>query len=106
MHTFGLLACSANLMQMDEVLLSATVLFCSPCTGDNVAKHYNNLQELMQQVGKLEVEEQNYKVIYSVTSIYVDHWHTQPCSKDIAFQDIVSNYALVLNSIMASYLIF
>ncbi len=73
MHTFGLLACSANLMQMDEVLLSATVLFCSPCTGDNVAKHYNNLQELMQQVGKLEAEEQNYKVIYSVTSIYVDH---------------------------------
>lgn len=60
-------------------LLSATVLFCSPCTGDSVAKHYNNLQALLQQVGKLEVEEQNivaedYKVIYSVTSIYVDYW--------------------------------
>ncbi len=59
-------------------LISATVLFCSPCTGDNLAKHHNNLQALMQQVGKLEVEEQNivaedYKVIYSVTSIYVDY---------------------------------
>ncbi len=59
-------------------LISATVLFCSPCTGDNLAKHHNNLQALMQQVGKQEVEEQNivaedYKVIYSVTSIYVDY---------------------------------
>ncbi|XP_026118826.1 uncharacterized protein LOC113098063 [Carassius auratus] len=59
MHTFGLLACSTNLKQMDEVLLSATVVFCSPCSGDNVAKHYNNLVVLMQQVGKLEFEEEN-----------------------------------------------
>lgn len=71
MHTFGLLACSTNLKQMDEVLLSATVVFCSPCSGDNVAKHYNNLLVLMQQVGTLEVEEQNivaedYKVVNTV----------------------------------------
>lgn len=71
MHTFGLLACSTNLNLMDEVLLSATVVFCSPCSGDNVAKHYNNLVVLMQQVGKLEFEEQNivaedYKVINTV----------------------------------------
>ncbi|RXN14620.1 hypothetical protein ROHU_028583 [Labeo rohita] len=59
MHTFGLLACSTSLKQMDEVLLSATVVFSSPCSGDNVEKHYNNLVVLMQQVGKLEIEEQN-----------------------------------------------
>lgn len=59
MHTFGLLACSTNLKQMDEVLLSATVVFCCPCSGDDVAKHYNNLVVLMQQVGKLEFEEEN-----------------------------------------------
>ncbi|KAA0724026.1 hypothetical protein E1301_Tti019927 [Triplophysa tibetana] len=44
---------------MDEVLLSATVVFCSPCSGDNVAKHYNNLLVLMQQLGTLDVDEQN-----------------------------------------------
>lgn len=78
MHTFGLLACSTSLKQMDEVLLSATVVFSSPCSGDNVEKHYNNLVVLMQQVGKLEIEEQNivaedYKVINSVSSTHVDY---------------------------------
>lgn len=59
MHTSGLLAWSTNPKQMHEVLLSATVQFCSHCTGDNVARHYNNLLVLMQQVGKLKVEEEN-----------------------------------------------
>jgi hypothetical protein len=64
-------ACASTLKQMDEVLLSATVVFCSPCSGDNVAKHYNNLLVLMQQVGTLDVDEQNitaedYKVINTV----------------------------------------
>lgn len=56
---------------MDEVLLSATVVFCSPCSGDNVANHYNNLLVLMQQLGTLDIDEQNitaenYKVINTV----------------------------------------
>lgn len=72
MHIIGLLACSASLKQMDEVVLSATVLFCSPATGHNVTKHYKNLQVLMQQMGTMDVEEQNiiaedYKVHLSLT---------------------------------------
>jgi len=71
MHTFGLLACASTLKQMDEVILSATVVFCSPCSGDNVEKHYKNLLVLMEQVGTLDIDDQNitaedYKVINKV----------------------------------------
>ncbi|XP_073705879.1 uncharacterized protein [Garra rufa] len=59
MHIFGLLACCSSLKEMDEVLSSSTVLFCSPCSGANVAKHYNNLHLLMQQRGTLELDDKN-----------------------------------------------
>lgn len=59
MHIFGLLACSSTLTDMEEVVTSATVLFCSPCTGVNVAKHNNNFQVLMQQRGTVDVDEKN-----------------------------------------------
>ena len=78
MHIFGLLACSTTLKEMDEVILSATVLFCSPCTGDNVSKHYSNLQVLMQQMGTFEVEEEkivaeDYKVIPKILLLFIVH---------------------------------
>ncbi|KAL0148846.1 hypothetical protein M9458_055855, partial [Cirrhinus mrigala] len=59
MHIFGLLACCSTLKEMDEVLSSSTVLFCSPCSEANVAKHYNNLQLLMQKRGTFELDDKN-----------------------------------------------
>ncbi|RXN37740.1 hypothetical protein ROHU_001767 [Labeo rohita] len=44
---------------MDEVLSSSTALFCSPCSGANVAKHYNILQLLMQKRGTFELDDKN-----------------------------------------------
>ncbi|XP_073710050.1 uncharacterized protein [Misgurnus anguillicaudatus] len=51
MHVVVLLACSRTLKEMDDVLHISSVLFCSPCSGENVAKHYNHLQLLFQQRG-------------------------------------------------------
>lgn len=80
MHIFGLLACCSTLKEMDEVLLSSTVLFCSLCNGPNVAKHYNNLQLLMQQSGTFELDDKNiiaedYKYDVGTTQI-MDHFRT------------------------------
>ena len=33
--------------QLDEVVVSATVLFSSPRSGENVEKHFQNLQTLL-----------------------------------------------------------
>lgn len=35
------------LKQLDEVVVSATVLFPSPCSGENVEKRFQNLQTLL-----------------------------------------------------------
>lgn len=68
MHTFGLLASCTTLREMDEVLSSSAVIFCSPCNGPNVAKHYQHLQLLMQQRGTYALDDKNiiaedYKVL-------------------------------------------
>jgi len=68
MHVFGLLACCTTLREMDEVLSSSSVLFCSPCSGPNVAKHYRHLQLLLQQRRTFDLDEKNiiaedYKVL-------------------------------------------
>jgi hypothetical protein len=68
MHVFGLLACCTTLKEMDEVLSSSAVLFCSPCSGPNVAKHYKHLQLLLQQRRTFDLDEKNiiaedYKVL-------------------------------------------
>ncbi|RXN31313.1 O-acetyl-ADP-ribose deacetylase MACROD2 [Labeo rohita] len=60
---------------MDEVLSSSTALFCSPCSGANVAKHYNILQLLMQKRGTFELDDKNivaeeYKFFYNVLIIF------------------------------------
>ncbi|XP_026041873.1 uncharacterized protein LOC113032941 [Astatotilapia calliptera] len=57
MHVFGLLACCDNLKDMDDVVHSAAIVFCSPCSGRNVTKHYNNLKILMQKRGTLDLDE-------------------------------------------------
>lgn len=68
MHVFGLLACSSNLKDMDGIIISATVVFKSPCSGPEVKKHLQNLKMLIDQTGNGDAEEtdiipEDYKVI-------------------------------------------
>ncbi|XP_026012681.1 uncharacterized protein LOC113015007 isoform X3 [Astatotilapia calliptera] len=57
MHVFGLLACSSNLKDMDGIIISATVVFKSPCSGPEVKKHLQNLKMLIDQTGNGDAEE-------------------------------------------------
>lgn len=47
MHVFGLMTQATTLKQLDELVVSATVVLSSPCSGDNVEKHFQNLQALL-----------------------------------------------------------
>ena len=47
MHVFGLMTQATTLKQFDEVVVSATVLFSSPCSGENVDRHFQNIQVLL-----------------------------------------------------------
>ncbi|KAL7870566.1 hypothetical protein SRHO_G00080630 [Serrasalmus rhombeus] len=51
MHTFGLLTSASTLAELDEMLLSCTVLFSSPCSSENVEKHFKNLQTMLTAFG-------------------------------------------------------
>uniref|UniRef100_A0A669CZJ1 PHD-type domain-containing protein n=4 Tax=Oreochromis TaxID=8139 RepID=A0A669CZJ1_ORENI len=57
MHVFGLLACSSNLKDMDGIIISATVVFKSPCSGPQVKKHLRNLKMLIDQTGNGDAED-------------------------------------------------
>lgn len=66
MHVFGRLACSTTLKDMEEIIASATVVFSSPCNGNNFAKHYQHLLELIKQSTAMDdtnVHGEDYKVI-------------------------------------------
>ncbi|XP_077103147.1 uncharacterized protein LOC143754414 [Siphateles boraxobius] len=81
MHIFGLLACCTTLREMDEVLHSSAVLFCSPCNGPNVAKHYKHLQLLLQQRQTFDLDEENiiaeeYKHDVGTTPLMTHFWGT------------------------------
>ncbi len=51
MHVFGLLTSAATLVEMEDILISITVVFSSPQSGDNVEKHFRNLQNKMLNIG-------------------------------------------------------
>lgn len=84
MHVFGLLTCCSTLKEMDEVVCSSAVLFCSPCSGANLQKHYNNLQMLMQQRGSFEHEKdviaEDYRVLKIMLILQDLFFSTQPHS--------------------------
>ncbi|RXN11049.1 hypothetical protein ROHU_010709 [Labeo rohita] len=54
MHLFGLLTSAATLMEMDNIIISMTVVFSSSHSGDNVQKHFQNLQNRMERMGMYE----------------------------------------------------
>ncbi|XP_056599420.1 uncharacterized protein LOC130417719 isoform X2 [Triplophysa dalaica] len=57
MHIFGLLTTARSIAEFDDMLLSCTVIFSSPCSSENVEKHFNNIQALLTTVGESVVDD-------------------------------------------------
>lgn len=51
MHVFGLLTSAATLVEMEDILFSMAVVFSSLQWGENVEKHFLNLQTKMLNIG-------------------------------------------------------
>ncbi len=59
MHVFGLLTTASSLVEFDEMLTSCTVMFSSPCSSENVEKHFNNIQTLLTTIGESADDDSN-----------------------------------------------
>lgn len=56
MHVFGLLTTASPIVEFDEMLLGCTVIFSSPCSSEDVEKHFNNIQTLLTTIGESAVD--------------------------------------------------
>lgn len=59
MHVFGLLTTASSIVEFDEMLLSCTVVFSSPCSSENIEKHFNNIQTLLTNIGESAADDSN-----------------------------------------------
>lgn len=69
MHVFGLMTQATTLKELDEEVVSATVLLSSPCSSENVEKHFHNLQRLLTAAAQphlddLGIAEEDFVVIF------------------------------------------
>lgn len=62
MHIFGLFKTAQSLNELDDMVQSAAVLFSSPSSGENVHRHFQNLQSKLLTIGQLP-DETNKKTI-------------------------------------------
>nr|XP_055052042.1 uncharacterized protein LOC129437773 isoform X2 [Misgurnus anguillicaudatus] len=46
-----------SIVEFDEMLLSCSVIFSSPCSSENVKKHFNNLQAMLTTIGESAVDD-------------------------------------------------
>ncbi|KAM3616613.1 uncharacterized protein V6R79_020854 [Siganus canaliculatus] len=51
MHIFGLLTTANSMDELDDMVQSAAVVLSSVSSGDNVEKHFNNLQSWLKKIG-------------------------------------------------------
>ena len=69
MHIFGLMTQVSTLKQLDEVVISANMVFSSSHSAANVEKHFRNLQVLLTKGGPCAedtlITNQNYEVSFS-----------------------------------------
>lgn len=76
MHVFGLLTSAATLVEMEDILFSMAVVFSSPQWGENVEKHFLNLQTKMLNMGisgdLTEVTEEDLEVFICHTYMLVN----------------------------------
>ena len=56
MHVFGLMTQATTLKDMDEVGISAAMVFSSSHSGRNVEKHFQNLQRLLLKAGNSAID--------------------------------------------------
>lgn len=49
MHSLGALTTASTLQELDDLVQSVAVVFSSPCSGQNVEKHFKNLQLWLQK---------------------------------------------------------
>lgn len=59
MHVFGLLTTASSSVEFDEMLLCCTVVFSSPCSSENIEKHFNNIQTLLTNIGESAADDSN-----------------------------------------------
>lgn len=67
MHVFGLMTQATTLHELDDIVRSTTVVFSSSCSGQEVEKHFQNLQKILTRAGPPEIddnriEEENFVV--------------------------------------------
>lgn len=56
-HVFVLLTYTSSIGEFDEVLLSCTVIFSSPCSSGGFEKHLNNIQAKLTTIGDSTVND-------------------------------------------------
>ena len=59
MHVFGLMTQATTLKDMDEVVISAAMVFSSSHSDRNVEKHFQNLQRLLLKAGHTGSDDTN-----------------------------------------------
>lgn len=68
MHVFGVMTRASTLKELNEVVISANVVFSSSHSGQNVEKHFKNLQILLTKAGPCaedtSIKEENYEVSF------------------------------------------
>ncbi|XP_028991434.2 uncharacterized protein LOC114846544 isoform X3 [Betta splendens] len=57
MHTFGAMAQATTIEELEEIIVSAAVVFSSSHSGKKVEKHFKNLQLIMTQGGRTDIED-------------------------------------------------
>ncbi|KAK0132619.1 hypothetical protein N1851_032487 [Merluccius polli] len=65
MHVFGLMTQATTLHELDDIVCSTNVVFSSSCSGEQVDKHFHNLQILLTRAGPpaiddRRIEEENF----------------------------------------------
>ncbi|KAL6478911.1 hypothetical protein MHYP_G00123440 [Metynnis hypsauchen] len=57
MHVIGLLTSANTMVELEEMVTSATVVISSPCVGENVEKHFQNIKTMLAFLGDLYLVE-------------------------------------------------
>ena len=66
MHVIGRMTQARTMHELDDVFISAAVVFSSPCSAVNVEKHFQNLQVHLQgidlAIDEAKIEEEEFGV--------------------------------------------
>ncbi|KAG7999432.1 hypothetical protein GBF38_000022 [Nibea albiflora] len=62
MHVIGKMSQAQTMVELEDLFISASIVFSSPCSGPNVKRHFDNLQLLLQgqDIDDCEAEEEDF----------------------------------------------